>query len=115
MWQSQSLLLLILSLILIAGCGNSGGATLEGSYAGGRSTSGLFGGSSLSLEKYTFYSDGTVELRIGKPDGPPSLTGKYRSSGTNRWIINWDSGQTPAQVERVGDKLNIDGTVVSPT
>ncbi len=116
MKQSQILLFLVLSLIFLAACNNSGGATLEGSYAAQRTTAGLYGGPAmLSVEKYTFFPNGTVELRIGGPNGPPNQTGKYQPAGSNQWTIYWDSGQAPAEVVREGDNLRIGALLVSPT
>ncbi len=74
------------------------------SYAGMRS--------STSWECYTFYSDGTVELRHGGTSAI-SDSGSYQGD-ENFGEIVWDSGRWTSTVVAEGDGLIIDDLKVSP-
>jgi len=66
----------------------------------------------MSIECYSFYSDGTVELRHG---GTSALSdsGRYQGDETFREIV-WDSGRSTSTVVPQGDALIIDDLEVSP-
>jgi hypothetical protein len=72
-------------------------------YAGMRST---------SMECYTFYSDGTVELRHGGTS-TISDSGSYQGDGNFGEIV-WGSGRWTSTVVAEGDGLIIDDLTVSP-
>ena len=68
--------------------------------------------SSTSIECYTFYSDGTVELRHGGTS-TVSDSGSYQGDEDFGEIV-WDSGRWTSTVVADGDGLIIDDLKVSP-
>jgi hypothetical protein len=68
--------------------------------------------SSTSIECYTFYSDGTVELRHGGTS-TVSDSGSYQGDQDFGEIV-WDSGRWTSTVVAEGDGLIIDDLKVSP-
>ncbi len=66
---------------------------------------------SSSIECYTFYSDGTVELRHGGTSDI-SDSGTYQGDETFGEIV-WDSGRWTSTVVAEGDGLIIDDLKVS--
>lgn len=68
--------------------------------------------SSTSWECYTFYSDGTVELRHGGTSAI-SDTGTYQGDEDFGEIV-WDSGRWTSTVVAQGDGLIIDDAEFSP-
>ena len=68
--------------------------------------------SSGSWECYTFYSDGTVELRHGGTSAV-SDSGSYQGDEDFGEIV-WDSGRWTSTVVAEGDGLIIDDFKVSP-
>lgn len=84
-------------------------AGLEGEYLGLRYTSGL--SSSTSMECYTFYSDGTVELRH---NGASTATdsGSYEGDASGGKIL-WDSGRA-SYVVGEGGSMRINDLEVEP-
>lgn len=85
------------------------GSMLEGAYLGMRSTAGM--SPSLSMECYSFATDGTVELRHSGATSP-SDTGTYRI-GMNGWEVSWSSGRT-SYVAPTARGLLIDSLEVTP-
>jgi hypothetical protein len=67
---------------------------------------------SSSIECYTFYSDGTVELRHGGTSAI-SDSGSYQGDDNFGEIV-WDSGKWTSTVVAEGDGLIIDDLKVSP-
>ncbi len=67
---------------------------------------------SASMECYTFYSDGTVELRHGGTSAI-SDSGTYQGDDNFGEIV-WDSGRWTSTVVAEGDGLIIDDITVSP-
>jgi hypothetical protein len=64
------------------------------------------------MECYTFYSDGTVELRHGGTSAI-SDTGTYQGDEVFGEIV-WDSGRWTSTVVAQGDGLIIDDAEFSP-
>jgi hypothetical protein len=85
----------------------SGG--LEGDYLGLRYTAGL--SPSTSMECYTFYSNGTVELRHNGAAAPTD-SGSYRGDASGGEIV-WNSGRT-SYVVGGGGSLHINDLQVEP-
>ena len=125
-----SLLALVAIFLGAFGCDNGPGPTppkandppskpkaeaLEGSYIGQRVTANLDPSAApgVSMEHYTFRSNGTVELRHGRGSGTPDLRGNYEQSGPDRWAISWNSGKRSIAV-RTSAGLEVDDLKVTP-
>ena len=105
------LVMIALVVILLgASASPSAAATDASSYAGMRYTFGM--SPSTSFECYTFYSDGTVELRHGG-NSTVSDIGTYQGYGTYGQIV-WASGRWPSTVVAEADGLIINDLKVSP-
>jgi hypothetical protein len=105
------LVMLVLVAILLgaSACTDSASSSISSDtdasrYAGMRSSG--------SWECYTFYSDGTVELRHGGTSAVND-TGSYQGE-ENVGEIVWDSGRWTSTVVAEGDGLIIDDLKVSP-
>ena len=66
----------------------------------------------MSIECYSFYSDGTVELRHGGTS-TVSDSGTYQGDEQFGEIV-WDSGRWTSTVVAEGDGLIIDDVTFSP-
>jgi hypothetical protein len=105
------LVMLALVVILLgASASPSAAATDASSYAGMRYTFGM--SPSTSIECYTFYSDGTVELRHGGTSTVSDI-GTYQGYGTYGQIF-WASGRLASTVVTEAEGLTINDLKVSP-
>jgi hypothetical protein len=107
-------LVLVAILLVVSGCTGADADSVGTDTAGSSSDSASYAGmrSSTSIECYTFYSDGTVELRHG---GTSTVndSGSYQGDEDFGEIV-WDSGRWTSTVVAEGDGLIIDDLKASP-